>query len=346
VQRGFEQHIHQIASRLHGVIDLTVLSGADLGKTPYRYKVVRNISRNSFWSRFLHLNPESRFRLEQMSFLIGMIPLLLKRKSAAFYLGEYQLYCYLFKLRSFLRLNYKLVLYTGGQAAPGLFDTSRDFVHHITNVYLPYTQSVGIPSDREFVVPHYVDCSFHIENEAVARIKGLAGGRKIILSVGIIDQQIKRMDLIPELLSEVRENVFVILLGKSTDETPAVVQKFESMLHGQYLFAEVPHREIGNYYAAADYLIQCSKKESFGFMYVEALSFDLSIITHDFPEVRYVLEDHGYFVDMDNPAMAAIRVGEIVNADKKSNHADFVEKKYSWEALAEDYTKMFKRIVA
>ncbi|MFN3794234.1 MAG: glycosyltransferase [Chitinophagaceae bacterium] len=283
--------------------------------------------------------------LEQLTFFIGMLPLLFRKKPSVFYLGEYKLYCYLFKFRSLFNLNYSLVLYTGGQAAPGLFDHTKDFVHHVTDVYLPYTRELGIPASREFIIPHYVDCTFTIDSAQVAKIRSLAGGKSIFLSVGIIDSAIKRMDLIPKLLFQFKEDVFVILLGRQTDQTPFVLRQFETLMPGQFIYTEIPHKEIGNYYAAADYLIQCSRRESFGYMYVEALSANLTVITHDFPEARYVLEEHALFVDMNKPEHASVEISEFVQTKKRIAGAAYAANKYSWETVGIQYTDMFRNFV-
>ena len=97
-------------------------------------------------------NSTHAFLWEQRSFFAGMLPTLLRTKPAAIYLGEYQLYCYLYKLRAALGLSYSLVLYTGGQAIPGLFDPSRDFIHHVTDAYLPQCQH--LPAKRQWLLPH------------------------------------------------------------------------------------------------------------------------------------------------------------------------------------------------
>lgn len=345
IQRGFEQHIYQLAFKLFDSVELAVLGGGPLAITAFEYKRILNISRKSLICRALFSSSDNRFMLEQLTFFIGMLPLLFRKKPSVFYLGEYKLYCYLFKLRSLFNLNYSLVLYTGGQAAPGLFDHTKDFVHHVTNVYLPYTRKLGIPANREFIIPHYVDCTFTIDSAQVAKIRSLAGGKSIFLSVGIIDCSIKRMDLIPELLGELKKDVFVILLGRQTDETHLVLKQFEKLMPGQFICTEIPHKEIGNYYAAADYLIQCSKRESFGYMYVEALSCDLTVITHDFEEARYVLEDYAFFVDMNNTEAASKTIIDLLSRKKKIAGAKYVADKYSWDSLRNYYIRMFDAFI-
>lgn len=346
VQRGFEVYIHTLANKLVSSFELKVYGGGGkLNGALYNYVKIWTIKRNGYLYRLLRLPNHRRLVIEQFFFFLGILIQGTNLSNKVFYLGEYHLYCYLFKLRHFLGLNYRLILYTGGQAAPGLFNASEDFVHHVTDVYLPYTRSMGIPPNREFVIPHHVNCSFEISDSKVSAIKALGKGKKIILSVGIIDQSIKRMDLIPELFEQIKQDVFVILLGSQTNQTPQVLKQFETRMPGQFIFTEVPHKEIGNYYAAADYLIQCSKRESFGFMYIEALSLNLTVITHDFEEARYVLKDNALFVDMDKPKYAADKIREFVRAKKKIKGSDFASDKYSWDALGIQYDNMFRKFV-
>ena len=98
-----------------------------------------------------------------------MLPLLLSQKPATIYLGEYRLYCYLFKIRQLFRLDFSLVLYTGGQAIPGLFNPALDYVHHVTDVYL--AECRHIPEERQFLVPHFIEADFVYDEAVMAMIK-------------------------------------------------------------------------------------------------------------------------------------------------------------------------------
>lgn len=322
--------------------DLLVLGGAKQNEKLYNYKTIWNWNRNNWVLKKLLYNESRRFVIEQNTFFIGLIPFLSKNQKRVFYLGEYRLYCHLYKWRKLFGLNYSLVLFTGGQAIPGLFDKQKDFIHHITDVYLPDTAKLGYPLSRQFLIPHFVEFSFSVNKSDIDSIKASAKGKKIILSVGQIDATVKRMNLIPQLLEKWNREFYIILIGATTSETAIVEQTMKESGWVDFEIKKLPYREIGNYFAAADYFILCSPKESFGLVYLEAAVFDLPIITNDFQEARFVLKDKALFVDMNNIEKAKKIINEFFQKMPTVRTADWATNNYSWSALKSKYLDMFK----
>ena len=194
VNRGFEQYIAGLAKQLSlqppRQTDIEVWTGGHWKMDGVKSRQIANLHRK----HVLLSKSSHAFLWEQRSFFAGMIPALLRSKPAAIYLGEYQLYCYLFKLRASLKLSCKLVLYTGGQAIPGLFDAQRDFIHHVTDAYLDECRHIS--ASRQWLLPHFIHKDFVYDAAETARIKNLAAGKKIILSVGLLDNQTKQMQLL------------------------------------------------------------------------------------------------------------------------------------------------------
>jgi glycosyltransferase involved in cell wall biosynthesis len=347
VQRGFEVYIHTLANKLVSSFELEVYGGGDkLNDALYDYHKVWTIKRNAFLYKFFRVSESKKLALEQFFFFVGMLRFRSGLKNKVFYLGEYQLYCYLYKLRAFLGLNFNLVLYTGGQAAPGIFDNKKDFVHHITNVYLDYTSQVGISLERQFLIPHFVAFDFTIDQGIVSAIKEKAKGRKIVLSIGTLDFSIKQMHLIPALLKEVANEVFVILLGSQTAESHLVKLEFEKVFDKeQYEFIAVKHDQVGNYLVAADVLVQCSKRESFGLVYLEAAYFNVPIITNDFEEVRYVLGTNAFFLPMDNIEFSSKSIKDFFNSIPEVKTRQWVVSQYDWISLRDKYIDMFNKMM-
>lgn len=352
VQRGFESYINSLAEKLtleDKQFQFTVYLGKRISNVAFKQQPVFNLHRGLKIFKYLGLLEHHRFAIEQFSFCLGIFPFIFLRKPKAIYLGEYNLYCYLYKLRKLFKLKFTLVLYTGGQAAPGLFDNSRDFVHHVTDVYYQMLLDQGIPALRQFILPHFVFTDFIIDHNLVKELQTKAKGKKIILSVGQIDLTIKRMQLIPELFSELAHELYPIIVGAETDDTKNIIQKFTNIFGSDgYLMIQVPRNKIGNYYAAADFFILCSNKESFGYAFVEALSFNLPIICHDFQEAHFVLKQNANYLNfnyMDESKKWINNNLQLLHKMSNDNGRDFVFKNYSWDKLKNRYIDMFNTIL-
>jgi glycosyltransferase involved in cell wall biosynthesis len=287
------------------------------------------------------------FWLEQMSFALGMLPHLLVQKPGLIYLGEYQLYCALFKLRQLLGLRFGLVLYTGGQAIAGakVFDARRDFLHHVTDEY--WAAAAYLPAHRQTMLPHFLDTDFAYNAQAIAEIKRQANGKPMVLSVGVLDKATKQMHLLINALSELDRPVFPVLLGQASADTPELrqllVQKFGA---DGFVMTQVPHAQLGNWYRAADLFVLCSPKESFGLAMVEAAFHGLPVIGFNFPAVRYVLGPMATIVEPKQLSGAiAAAISALPNANLAAARTKFVTERYTWPLLEKSYLNLFTTLV-
>src|SRR5690606_11960079 len=96
-----------------------------------------------------------------------------------------------------------------------------------------------------------------------------------------------------------------------------------------------------------DFFILCSRKESFGLAYLEALYFGKPVICHDFYESRYVLKDMAYFVDFNNLHSRDLNLKTILFNDNEGFRMSRKEYAagYSWDNLKGDYLDMFNKIL-
>jgi glycosyltransferase involved in cell wall biosynthesis len=352
VQRGFESYIRDLAEKLtNESVDFTfqVFLGKRLTGAVFAQQPVVHLPRGFKLYRKLGVSEFTGFNIEQLTFFFGLLPYILVKKPKTIYLGEYNLYCYLYKFRQIFGLSYSLVLYTGGQVAPGLFDSQKDFVHHITDVYYNQLIKQGVPPNRQFILPHFIDLNFPINDRLVSMIKNKANGKKIFLSVGQIDKQIKRMHLIPQILTGVSDKVFPVVVGANTSDTEDIVASLKSTFGSDgFIVTQSSRSEIGSYYAAADCFILCSAKESFGLAFVEALFFNLPVICHDFQEAHFVLEGNAHYLNLDEADKASDWVENhflMLNKSERINGAAFVKEHYTWESLRTGYLSMFNTIL-
>jgi glycosyltransferase involved in cell wall biosynthesis len=116
---------------------------------------------------------------------------------------------------------------------------------------------------------------------------------------------------------------------------------------GRWAAASCSHDKVGSYYAAADYFVLASLKEGFGRVFLEASSYGLQCIAHDDPVMRYVLGSEGLFSDMRQSGTLCQLIRDYQNSGaddlpRRRNRVKVVENRFSWEALREQYIKMFK----
>jgi len=353
VQRGFESYIKDLAEKFtNESVDFTfqVFLGKRLSGAVFEQQPVFHFPRGLKLFRKSGISDLTGFNIEQFTFFCGFLPHILIKKPKAIYLGEYNLYCYLYKFRKLFGLSYSLVLYTGGQVAPGLFDNQKDFVHHITDVYYNQLIKQGVPQNRQFILPHFIDLNFNISELLVNQIREKANGKKIFLSVGQIDKKIKRMDLIPKILAGVSDKVFPVIVGANTSDTEDILASLKSTFGSDgYIVTQSPRSEIGSYYVAADCFVLCSAKESFGLAFIEALYFNLPVICHDFQEAHFVLKDKAHYFNLNEIDKVSTWIERDLSMIHKYNHNEgrsFVHDNYTWDVLRDRYFFMFNRILS
>jgi|GEM_PF-1225471 glycosyltransferase involved in cell wall biosynthesis len=351
VYRGFESHISSLADNLISNLPgtgISVYGGGNFIGEKFQSLKILSIHRTGWLGRKIFR--KRAFEIELISFFFFFIPAVILKKPTAIYLGEYKLYCYLFRLRSLLGLNYSLVLYTGGFAIPGLFDAKKDYVHHVTNVYYDTLLRQHFPAEHQFVVPHFTSFNFSFSQEIYNELKQKAGTKKIILSIGSIDSNYKRMDLFATLVGNHKDKFFPVIIGQETNDTPAIKKKMKDLFgENGYTITKVKREELGTYYRAADVFMLCSRAESFGLVFLEALYFNLPVICNNSQEAQFVLKKYAFLINMENENTAINSFNEIITSSeiviKNEDRQKFVESTYSWDALKNDYTKMFHKIL-
>lgn len=349
VQRGFESYIEDLGTQLADTGFKVCVLGA---KRPisYRYPFRRlfMIGRTS-WISKKWLSVSAAFTIEQLTAAISLLPYILLNKPALIYLGEYQVYCHLFRFRKYLGLNYSLAMYTGGQAIPGLYDVRKDAVHHITNRYVESLTNDGYPVTRQFVLPHFINTDSSFDHSLYDAIKRSASGKIVVLSVGIIDAATKQMDKLITLLSEFRLEIYPVLLGEFSAETEAIRASAERNFGKDgFIMRRVSRSDLHTYYAAADIFILLSPKESFGLAYVEALMCGKPVVCRRFPESEFVLNDEAIYIEDDLTASLVIKnqLNSLIKNSCYIHLHEYACSRYSWKSLSTSYINMFQKMLS
>lgn len=351
ITRGFETYISSLALNLSKAekfpYKIEVLVGKKYATKYYTVIQILSIKRNNHIVQYF--SHKYAFLIEQISFFIFSIPYIIYKRPYCIYLGEYELYCYLYKLRKLLNLNFSLVLYTGGQAIPGLYNPTKDFVHHVTDRYVNELNNIGYPSTNQFVIPHFIGIKNSFDSGLISHIKNNAKSKKIILSVGVLDDITKKMGLLIDILQKFKDEVFPIFLGESSIETTKIQFKLKEYFgEGNYFLGKVPQNELSSYYTAADLFVLLSEKESFGLVFIEAMFFGKNVICRKFHETEFILKTNALYLENGSVESQQKNFNSLLHHETLFDSrelSNYAYNNFSWEILEKKYVAMFNYIV-
>ena len=234
--------------------------------------------------------------------------------------------------------------------------TRADVVQQVTPMGLAEANDRGEDRSKQVMLPHGV----RVPATLPARLQspdratlGLPPGRKIVLSVGMVDATVKRMDYLIREVAAFPANArpFLAMIGAETRETPAVRALAAELLGADgFLIRTVRPDLVSDYYRAADVFVLCSLREGFGLAYVEALANGLPIIAHDFPVTRYLLGLQAWLKDLTAPGslsrtLALVLPARLTESDRAARHNSALVR-FSWLALREEYSSMLRQAAA
>jgi len=350
VNRGFETYITDLSEMLSQSKNFNytfaVFSAGRFSLEGVKTVQVPAINRNSKFLHFFTKNIHSLFSIEQISFFFPFLFYVFIKKPKLIYLGEYNLYCYLFKIRKLFKLKYSLALYTGGQATPGLYDPKLDYVHHITDIYISELLKSGIPSNKQFLIPHFIRTNVGICEKLYSDIILKAGAKKIVLSVGSLDNSVKRLKDLALLLTKVA-NCFPVFLGDYTPETKEIEQVLLDFFgEGNFILKKVPRKDLPTYYSAALVLVSCSLHESFGLVNLEAFLMGTEVIYHEYQESKFVLKGLSLKMNLKDDF---INIKDSIESNslnqKRIDLRKFVFDNYDSSVLLKSYENMFSQMI-
>ncbi|MEP6617716.1 MAG: glycosyltransferase family 4 protein [bacterium] len=347
-QRGFETFTLECASALRSDarLDVTVFAGGPVTDGPAH--VLRNFRRDSRAARWLALlHGRGGYFSEQLTFFLSFLPHLVWRRPAVVYFADLNLGNLCWHWRRMSRQRFALVFYNGGLTSKPF--TRADVIQQLTPVGLEEAMARGEDPRRQIVLPHGVDVPPALPLRATPgqrRALGLPDDRPVVLSVGMLDTTIKRMDyLIREVATLPTPRPFLCLLGAESAQTAEVCALAERMLgSANVLIRTVARAQVNDYYCAADIFVLASLREGFGLAYVEALAHGLPIVAHDFAVSRAVLDNLAYLVDLSVSGGAARAIAHVIaageNESQRLERHESARARFSWDVLRDRYATM------
>jgi glycosyltransferase involved in cell wall biosynthesis len=353
IRRGMETHAHDLFFNLkkEGDYEVKLMKGG--GKTDENEIKILNFPIFSTLNRLLsYFTGKNPLHIQSLTFALGLIPFLLTIKPSIIYLGEPFLYHYLVKIRKYFKLRYRIIFYTGGQTVPGDFEAI-DTIQYVT----PFINNKQIDTKttkQHYLIPHFVSVTSTevlISAEEQYRLRkkyNIPEKGKVILSVGSIDDSVKRMKYLIEECSGLGSDLFLIIAGEKSDETSGIIEFAQNKLPYRYLITSVSRTEVANFYQLADIFVLCSLREGFGLVYLEALWFGLPVIAHDFEVAKYVMKNFAFYENLEISGNLVKKIQALMllpeSSQLKYERRRFVDTQYSWEVLKNDYLKMFEEV--
>ena len=354
INRGYESFTRECfdALKTDDRIDAYLYKGG--GASFDREKTLPNLPRFKFLAKLLgKLIGMEGYTVEQFTFCLSLIPFLIFKKPQVILVSDFILSTYLWHVRRFFNLKYKILFSNGAPNGPP-FDRC-DHVQQLLPIYYILGVEGGTPPDYMSVIPYGIQIpevtllEDHARNLLRNRL-GIPSDAVVILSVGAINDHHKRMSyLINEFAKMQLPNAFLLILGQIEAKSTEIISLAQKLLPNKnFLIKSVPYESISSYYQCADAFVLASLNEGFGRVFLEALTFGLPVITHDAPIFREVLEDKGHYLNLlkDNELANFITKERILTMNTLTERVErisYTKTKYGWEALKEKYVSMIEK---
>jgi glycosyltransferase involved in cell wall biosynthesis len=245
--------------------------------------------------------------------------------------------------------RFRLLFYNGGATTRPY--TRCDLVQQVSPEHLDAALRRGESAERMLLLPHGMAIPLLLPprndeaRAATRRELGVGAGRAMLLSVGMLDATVKRMDALVDAVATLGDTrPHLVMLGEQTPETPALAARARARLGDAVTLATWPRARMAEAYAAADAFALLSPREGFGLAYLEALAAGLPCVAHDTATTRYILGAHGLLGDTANGEIAANLIvralaGAANETARGERHAS-ARRRFSWDVLAPLYREM------
>jgi len=355
IARGYETFTREAFDVLRGDdrLDADLFKGAGLAAD--RERAVWCLRRNQVAARWLGASVlRDGYYIECATFALSLLSHLARRRPDVVFYSDGVVGNLLWRWRRLMNWRYKLLLCNGGQLGPPAFPR----INHVQQVLAAdYEESIraGRPAENMTLLPlgFQIDsefCPLSPAGRAALRARlGLPVGRPVVLTVGVVDRSIKRMDyIVREVAALDPPRPFLLMLGQRSEESPGVLELADKLLGpAGFQCRTVPADTIHDYYDASDAFVLASPKEGFGRVLVEALARGLPCLATDRPFARLVLGEHGHYADFDRAGELARLLATVLAVGNApdgaaTRHAAAYDR-YSWDRLRPRYVDMIER---
>ena len=350
VKRGFESFTQECFHALSSVpeLDITLFKGG--GESKKRQIVLWNFPRDSWLANHLgKLTRRSAYYIEQTSFTFSLLPYIFRQKPDIIYFSDGIVGNILWHWREKTGQSYKLLLSNGGPLSPPF--PRWDHIQQVAPIHLQEAIQAGEPLEKQSLVPYGINMNAELkilstsEKAALRRKLQLPDNLPIILSVAAINKSHKRLDyLIREIAQLPKPRPYLLMLGQIEAESAEIVALAKELLEpDKFQIKTVASDQVVDYYRVADAFVLASLGEGLPRVLLEAMSYGLPCITHDYEVSRFVLKDEGYFGNFELAGSLTSLISDVLsqnNDDSKLRRHQSVYERFSWDKIRSKYVDM------
>jgi len=363
VSRGAEVWAESLAIELNKRgIDVTLFKGGGKEDRPFERKVpcLRRDSMLSRWASlmtrhfFWRWGLGSPYGLEQVTFALNLIPILLRQK---FQIVHTQDPWIALMIERKMKSSGVKVILAHGTEEDFSFLLNFQYVQELTQHYLDIDRRRGLPKGKKwFAISNFVDCEkFKPGDVAVARRRlNIPDDKFVILDVAAIKAVHKRIDyLIDEtaILKKEYPQIFFLVAGAVTNDTARLEQLGRSRLGADMLFLKnIPSDEMPYVYQAADLFTHGAFYEMMPIAILESLSSGLPVIANKNTVFDWIIGDGGQTTDVHDKGALSSAIEEYITnrklySEKSSSARAQALANFEASKIVEQIIAMYKEVL-
>jgi len=193
------------------------------------------------------------------------------------------------------------------------------------------------------MIPNGVDPARFSPGRARKAELGLPEDEPLILMVSALEPG-KRVLEAMHAVADV-PNAFMVVAGEGPLRED-VDRLAAERLAGRFLRKTFKHEQMPDLYRSADLFLHTKIRESFGNVYVEALSCGAKIVAHDDEVTRWILGNYATLVDTESRADLTRAIANVLEAPATNEAgAEWAHARYSWDIVAGKYVDFFDDVL-
>lgn len=172
---------------------------------------------------------------------------------------------------------------------------------------------------------------------------GLPANSPMILMVSALEPGKRVIEAMRAVAEVPKAHLVVAGDGPLRDQVDRLASE---ILPGRFTRATFRHEEMPDLYRSADLFLHTKIRESFGNVYIEALSSGTRMVAHDDEVTRWILCDHATLVDTESQqALTAAIRRSLQSAHDGSEAARWAHDRYAWNVVAGKYVDFFQDVL-
>ena len=193
------------------------------------------------------------------------------------------------------------------------------------------------------LIPNGLDPVRYHPGEGDRERFGLPGDKPVVLMASALQANKGVLEAIRAVSQVPEAYLFVAGDGELRSEVDRLGQQ---LLGGRFQRKLVANNAMPELYRSADMLLHMTVGESFGNIYIEALRSGIPIIANDESTTRWILGDHGHFIDTtsENEVVAALASHIAEKGSQRHQAARWAKETYSWRDIASRYISFIEKV--